>query len=89
MVESRGGAVPLGYCGISIGFALVLSQAPISRFRRMVAELLLLPFNLSTSYLHRYLHHALRPLPTGATGVGWGLHPPQESAFPRRTATSI
>ncbi len=33
MVESRGGAVLLESCGISIAFDLVLSQAPISRFR--------------------------------------------------------
>ena len=29
--------------------------------------------------------HTFRPLPTGTTGVGWDSHPPQESAFLRRT----
>ena len=38
LVESRGGAVPLGSCGTTIAFALVLSQAPIHRFRPLLSE---------------------------------------------------
>ena len=37
----------------------------------------------------RYLHEPRRPLPTEATIVGWGPHPPGKRAFPRRTATPM
>ncbi len=36
----------------------------------------------------RYLHDPPWLLPTGATVVGRGSHPPEEGAFPRRTALS-
>ncbi len=36
----------------------------------------------------RYLHDPPWLLPTGATVVGRGSHPPEEGAFPRRTAPS-
>ena len=37
---------------------------------------------------YRYLHDPPWLLPTGATVVGRGSHPPEEDAFPRRTAPS-